>query len=205
METLVKMFVVILVCLTQTISASEKWDLVDSKLGITVFERWVHVTNNLTVRERKGEMVVKSSVGTVVQTLSDPQKVKYWMRNVSNAYVVQKISNNSWYTYTLFSLPWPLENKDMVTFSSLKYKENAEGVIIEIQSRENVVPQKDNVQRLTNYKAIWDIVAKGNGYVSISLTAISMTPPEYPRFIQDPILKRAFMQNLNNLQNILNK
>jgi len=185
------------------LSATENWKQTDSKSGVTVYERWVPVSTDLSVKERKGEMVISGTLKSVISTLSDPVKTKLWMENVSDAYLVSQKSDELWYSYTYFSLPWPFENRDMVAVSKLKYSSGGTSATIEIVSRENVLPVKENAKRLHNYKATWEIVDKGKGDIYISFSAISYTAPEYPRFIQDPVLRGTFLRNLINLKTIL--
>ncbi|MEI6749802.1 MAG: hypothetical protein WCM93_11640 [Bacteroidota bacterium] len=182
--------------------AAETWKKVESESGITIYERWVKVSNDLTVRERKGEMIIKGTMSSVINTLNDPSKTKLWMENVSDAYLVNKESDMVWSSYTYFSLPWPFENRDMVSVSKLNYCDPA-SVTIEMISKENSLPLKKNVKRMANYKATWKIADLGNGRVYISLSAMSSTAPEYPRFIMDPVVRGAFLHNLIKLKVVL--
>ncbi|MCK9204724.1 MAG: hypothetical protein M0P58_09875 [Bacteroidales bacterium] len=181
--------------------AAGSWKEVRSESGITIYERWVKVTSDLTVKERKGEMTIQGSMSSVVNLLSDPSKSKIWMENVSDAYLVKKESDKVWASYTYFSLPWPFENRDMVSVSHLNY-EDPSSATIEMISNENALPLKKNVKRLINYKATWKITDLGNGRVFISLSTISRTSPEFPRFIQDPAVRKIFMRNMLKLKEI---
>ena len=182
--------------------AAENWEKIESKSGITIYERWVKVSNNVIVKERKGEMVITSTMNSVLNTLNDPSKTKIWMENVSDAYLINKESEKEWSSYTYFSLPWPIENRDMVAVSKLNYN-NPKCATIEMISKENSLPLKKNVKRLIDYKAIWKIADLGNGHIFVSLSAISKTPPEFPRFIMDPIVRGAFLRNLLKLKVII--
>ena len=192
------MLLLVLLC-GGRLMAAETWKKVESKSGITIYERWVRVRSDLTVRERKGEMTIQGNLNSVVDLLSDPSKVKLWMENVSEAYLVKKESEKEWASYTYFSLPWPFENRDMVSVSKLNFN-NPSSATIEMISKENALPTKKNVKRLANYKATWKIADLGNGHIFISFSTISYTSPEYPRFIQDPIVRKVFMRNLLKLK-----
>lgn len=183
----------------------EKWIAVESKSGIQVFERWVNINKELTVKERKGVMHVKENLQEVIRTLRDPSKTKLWMEHVSDAYLVKQVSDNVWYSYTSFSIPWPFESRDMVSVSTLEYHKNGMGATIEICSKGDALPLKPNMCRLNNYRARWEIIDTGKGVLSVSFTAISLAPPEYPRFIQDPIIRGTFYRNLLNLKCILDR
>jgi hypothetical protein len=182
--------------------AAENWEKIESKSGITIYERWVNVSNNVFVKERKGEMVITGTMNSVLNTLNDPSKTKIWMENVSDAYLINKESEKEWSSYTYFSLPWPIENRDMVAVSKLIYN-NPKYATIEMVSKENALPLKKSVKRLIDYKATWKIADIGNGHIFVSLSAISKTPPEFPRFIMDPIVRGAFLRNLLKLKVII--
>ncbi|MEI6882850.1 MAG: hypothetical protein WCO02_00075 [Bacteroidota bacterium] len=194
----ISMLLLVLLC-GGRLMAAETWKEVESKSGITIYERWVKVRSDLTVKERKGEMTIQGNLNSVVDLLSDPSKVKLWMENVSEAYLVKKESEKEWASYTYFSLPWPFENRDMVSVSKLDFN-NPASATIEMISKENALPTKKNVKRLANYKATWKIADLGNGHIFISFSTISYTSPEYPRFIQDPIVRKVFMRNLLKLK-----
>ena len=198
-----KVSLLLLLMLTvSNLIAAENWEKIESKSGITIYERWVKVSNNVIVKERKGEMVITSTMNSVLNTLNDPSKTKIWMENVSDAYLINKESEKEWSSYTYFSLPWPIENRDMVAVSKLNYN-NPKCATIEMISKENSLPLKKNVKRLIDYKATWKITDIGNGHIFVSLSAISKTPPEFPRFIMDPIVRGAFLRNLLKLKVII--
>ena len=177
------------------LNASEPWKKIDSNSGITVYERWVQANGDLKVRERKGEMTINSSMNSVLSVLRDPTSPKLWMENVSDAYLISRISEDEWSSYIYFSMPWPFDNRDMVSISKLKYS-NPASVTIEMTSMEDELPFIDNVKRLMKYKAIWKITDLGNGQLYVSLSTISYTSPEFPRFIMDPVVRGVFMHNL---------
>jgi len=182
--------------------AGEHWEKIESKSGIDLYERWVKVDNNLTVKERRGEMIIKGSVNSVISTLTDPSKTTLWMENVSDSYLIEKESEQKWLSYTYFSLPWPLQNKDLVSVSNLRYN-NPGTATIEMVSNETALPLNENVERLIKYKATWKIADLGNGDVYVSFSAMTATPPQYPRFILDPVVRGAFLRNLIKLRVIL--
>jgi hypothetical protein len=179
--------------------ANEPWKEVDTQSGITIYERWVRISDELTVRERKGEMTINCTMSSVINILSDPSRTSLWMENVTDAYLVSRRSNIEWAYYTYFSMPWPLENRDMVSLAKLNYSDPSSATI-EMISLENALPVKDNVVRLMDFKATWKITDLGNGSVFVSLSAISYRSPEFPRFIMDPVVRGVFMRNLIKLK-----
>ena len=178
------------------------WKKVETRSEITLYERWVCAGAQLTVKERKGEMVIRSTMDKVIRTLKDPASTRLWMENVREAYLIRKTTENEWYSYTCFSLPWPFDDRDLVCVSKLT-RINSREAIIEMKSCEKICPLKDRCSRLTNYKAVWRITENSNGTIAISFTAVTYKAAEYPRFIQDRIVRQAFMQSMENLKGLL--
>jgi hypothetical protein len=198
---IVVLFTMIAGCM---ISAStESWVLVDSESGINMYERWVSVNNDLRVRERKGEMTINGSLNEVLSVLTDPAKTNLWMNHVSSAYMIRKVSDQAWYSYTYFALPWPFDNRDMIAFSNLNYNQDHTLARIEMTSRETTIPLKPGAKRLNNYKATWELRKAGNSRTKIIFQAVSFNPPEYPRIIQDKVMRGTFMDNLVNLKGLI--
>lgn len=185
--------------------AADSWDLIDAGSGISMYERWVYVNEDLTVKERKGEFSVPGTLSSVVKTISDVSLTRHWMEHVTESYLVKRLSDNIWYTYTYFTLPWPFANRDLVAMWMLGYSRDKKTATIEIRSRETLVPEKEGINRLENYSATWTICDKGHNNIGISFSAISYTAPEFPRMIQDPLLRKTFMQNMINLKYLLLK
>ncbi len=175
--------------------AEGPWKVIDSSSGITVSERWIQVNNDLKVRERKGEMTVNGSMNNVLEVLCDPSTTSLWMENVTQAYMVNRISDTEWSSYIYFSMPWPFDNRDMVSVSRLHYYSPGLATIV-MTSQEDELPFYENVKRLLKYKATWKITDIGDGQINISFSTVSYTSPEFPRLIMDPVVRGVFMRNL---------
>ncbi|MEI6575182.1 MAG: START domain-containing protein [Bacteroidota bacterium] len=183
----------------------ENWKAVESKSGIQVFERWVDINKDLKVKERRGVIQVRKSLPEVVKTLKDPSNTRLWMEHVSDAYLVKQVSDNVWLSYTCFAIPWPFESRDMVSLSTLEYNNNGSSAYIIIRSKGEAIPVKPKTSRLNNFKACWEIKDLGKGQCSISFTAMTYAAPDYPRFIQDPVIRGTFYRNMLNLKTILDQ
>ena len=93
----------------------------------------------------------------------------------------------------------------MVSLTTLKDNSDHTSFIIEMTSRETTIPVKPKATRMNNYKATWEIRKMSENYTKITLSAVSFNPPEYPRFVQDKIMRGTFMENMQNLKGLLEK
>jgi hypothetical protein len=182
---------------------SGNWQLVKNADGVQTYVRWTTNIEGKAIRERKGEMTVNCSSQEAVRLLTDAGSTGRWMSGVSENYYIAKINPASWYTYTLFSIPWPFNKRDLVSLFTLDTDPLHETVNILIVSRDNYIPLKPGINRLVNYRATWVIKRIGENQTKISFNATSSAPPVFPRPIQDPVIERIFHNNLVRLKEIL--
>ena len=182
---------------------SGPWELVKNTNGVQTFYRWTTNEKGISFRERKGEMIIRCTMQEAVRVISDTKSTKEWMTSVDEIYDLERISPNEWYTYTLFNIPWPLNNRDLISFNKLNPDHGNGAVTIDITCKDRFAPLKNGVTRLTDYKAVWHITRQDEKNISISFTAASSAPPSLPRYIQDPIIEKIFHNNLIRLKEIL--
>jgi len=182
-----------------------QWEEVEHIGGIKTYVRWIYYTDGTKTRERKGEMVAGCSQGKAVGTITSTSVTKKWMTGVSENYVLAQSDNNEWYTYTLYSIPWPFQKRDLVSFNEKKADPKGRYTTITITGRAGYIPQKPGIERLSNYRAVWTITELKPQQVHIVFFAHSDTPPLFPRYIQDPVIEKMFRNNLMRLKNLLDE
>ncbi|MFO7658576.1 MAG: hypothetical protein R6W78_16070 [Bacteroidales bacterium] len=176
------------------------WQPVKNSDGVKSYVRWTVTENETKTRERKGELVVEESIDQIVTILTDTKSATIWMKNVTESYDLLKVSDDEWYTYTLFNIPWPFENRDLVSHVKLKEYGNNNILSINMVSEENYIPLRSKTLRLTNYKAKWYLAAIDQHKTKITFSAITDSPPMFPRWIQDPVVESMFHNNLVSLK-----
>lgn len=185
--------------------SSDEWEVVRNNNGVITYVRWLHHNDGSKTRERKGDMQVECSLRKTVEVLTDPDETKKWMSGVSENYLLSKSNPSEWYTYTLYSIPWPFNNRDLVSAFTVKNNPGNKTVIINIKSKADHVPPKPGIERLRDYDATWTITETAPRKVHIVFSAISNTPPMFPRYIQDPIIEKMFHNNLVRLRELLSQ
>jgi len=184
-------------------ASSDRWEEVKNNNGVVSYVRWLHHDDGTKTRERKGDMLVDCSLKKTVEVLTDPAETKNWMSGVSENYMLSKSNPSEWYTYTLYDIPWPFNNRDLVSSYAIKTNPGNKSVIINIDSRADHVPSKPGIERLKDYNATWTITETAPQKVHIVFSAMSNTPPMFPRYIQDPIIEKMFHNNLVRLRELL--
>lgn len=180
---------------------SAAWKIVEVESDIRMYERWVTLEDGLSVRERKGEFEIQADVVHLAEYIMDVSKWDHWMNQVESARVIGGKTSGRFYAYTCFSVPQPFSQRDLVTKVTFTTGSDQKTCIIDMTSVEGVLPEYKGFTRVHAYQARWTLVPLGGNKVRVSFTALSGEPPAFPRWIQDPIIKRMFLNNLINLKN----
>jgi hypothetical protein len=184
-------------------TSADQWEVVKNSDGVITYVRWLHNSDGTKTRERKGDMQVGCSLKKTIDVLTDPAETKKWMSGVSENYLLSKTNPSEWYTYTLYHIPWPFNNRDLVSAFSMNTNPVNKTVIIKIDSKADHIPAKPGIERLKDYNAIWTITETSPQKVRIVFSARSNTPPMFPRYIQDPVIEKMFHNNLVRLRKLL--
>lgn len=182
---------------------SSEWELIEQEEGIEVYERWVNLDDDLKVRERTGKMVLKCSISQVANLVADNHKTHLWMSNVEQAQLLKKPNPQEWYVHTVIDAPWPFNKQDMV--SRYERHDFNDKTIITISHANGLVPLKEDVTRLDSFNAEWQIEQLSPGKVRVTFTTKSTKPPEYPCWMQDPVVRKVFFSNLRNFKSLVHQ
>jgi hypothetical protein len=186
-------------------TAPAEWQLVKNTEGVQTYFRWTTNDAGASYRERKGEMNIHCTLQEAASFISDAGSTAKWMASIDECYDLSRISRNEWYTYTLFSIPWPLSKRDLISYNQLHTDPAKGSVMINIICKDKYVPEKPGITRLTDYKAYWKITQTDDSNIKVVFNAASSARPTFPRYIQDPIIEKIFHNNLIRLREALNK
>lgn len=177
-----------------------QWETTKNSDGVQTYVRWIEDTEGVRTRERKGEMVIECTVEDAIGIITNAKSTEHWMRNVKESIDIKRVNSFEWFNYILFDIPWPFNDRDLVSRNTIKTSAEKDSALISIISMEDFIPFRSGINRLTDYTASWSIVSITNEKVRITFTAITSTPPMFPRWIQDPVLEHIFHKNLVNLK-----
>jgi len=179
------------------------WELITSESGIQVYERWVLSKNKQKVRERSGQMTINASKEQVLALISDASKTKLWMQTVENARVLKSYNDNEWLEYTLLDTPWPFSKQDMISKYKVMTDAENNAIVVNIELKPELYPKVEKVERMDGFTAEWYIHEISPNKVKVTFTTISSRPPDYPCWMQDPVVRKIFFSNLKNFRKVL--
>ena len=148
-------------------------------------------------------MDIGCSFQEAVRIISDAKNTNQWMSGIDESKNLNIANKNEWYTYTIFSIPWPFSKRDLVSLNQLTADPVRGITTINVFCKEKYLPMKPDILRLEDYTAQWKITKTGENSIHLTFLAASSSPPAFPRYIQDPVIERMFHNNLVRLKELL--
>ncbi len=143
---------------------SYDWELKRNKGGIRVYMKNVEGSN---IKELKFETEIEASLNAVAAILTDVKGFDDWVYASVKSETIEKISDTEVYYYTEIDFPWPMSNRDLVLYSTFWQDPKTMAIHSKTSSKHDMLPEKENIIRMTQTDLHWIFTPIGNGKVKI--------------------------------------
>jgi hypothetical protein len=118
-------------------------------------------------KEFKVEITVKSTLAGVLKIFNDVPSFTGWLYNCVQAKVLKKINSFEFYTYSVYSAPWPMTDRDAITHYVETQDTSTNVVTIRKTGVKNYIPEKEEFVRVKSTDGTTTLTPLKNGYVKI--------------------------------------
>ena len=112
--------------------AADNWRLEKEASGIKVYTRPVQGS---AIREIKGELVINSSLASIMAVFDDVANYPAWNHQCSKAYSLKKVSEYERYHYQNIKMPFPVTDRDLLIHSMTS--QSGKQVLVKLQAAPN--------------------------------------------------------------------
>ena len=179
------------------------WKLERQSEDIKISYRKVLVGDTFKTRQIKMTYTDSSDSESITALFKDSEKLTPWSAGAEKCKVLKDETDSSWIIYTLYGIPWPFDQKDLVTKCHLK--KNGSVTIIHLTSAPQEMPYNQRVPREEKFEGQWKFTELSNGNTDVEFTSIAFTKSAVPRFIQDPIVQGILIDSANELKSLANQ
>ncbi len=183
-------------------SDTTAWQLAQDKNNIKVFTRkW----KGSSFWQIKAETIVDAPVAGMVALIKDTEAAHEWIDRLVHFEACKINSPTDWYAYAEISLPWPYENKDLITHNVLTYHRDG-SVSVLLTSAPNLLPLKEGRSRMQHTKGSWRFVPISRSQTKIIYT--NYAEPEglgLPMWVLKPIVVHGVHKSLDNIKSIVTR
>ncbi len=144
--------------------AATEFTLEKDKNGVKVFTRKIEGS---ALKEFKGVTSIKTSLMSLVALMDDTDAYTRWLHNVTAAKLVQKMNLKERVTHTVINAPWPVSDRDTVTYSKIVQDKKSKIVTIYLKGVPSQYPAQAGKVRVPALKGFWQFIPNKNGYVTV--------------------------------------
>lgn len=182
-----------------------QWEALEKSEHTLSYQRWLTLHNGRQVRQRRSAMLFSQlSAQRAIHFIRDYKKMPLWLSSAEESRLIARIRSDFWVTFTMFNLPWPLRNKFLIVENKEKIHRFLPLTSIYIESTEAYQPPYTcSVNDFGHYEGLWQVYEISPGITYVEFTAYSSAEPQFPRWIQDPIVNRAFLKSMENFYELL--
>jgi hypothetical protein len=178
------------------------WVLQKDEDGIKIFLRKMP---NTISREFKCVTTLKTSLDGAVALIQDADAGKDWIQRAKIFKRLKTISDREWITYTEIEIPWPFENRDLITRNTIRQDSINKTVTISLIGDPDYIKEKDGITRMQKSEGKWifrplkdKIEATYTIYSDRSKTLI-------PHSIITPIIVNGLHDSIKKMRNLVEK
>ncbi|WP_273046721.1 START domain-containing protein [Pseudoalteromonas sp.] len=174
------------------------WQEYKNKQGVSVHYQ-SHSDNTFEV---KGEVDVEHvSAKDFLELLSDTNVAPHWVENVSKVRVIKTLSPSENIVYSYFDSPWPIANRDVVTYSCYSQLTPQQSLLI-VKAYLNELPLYKNVVRIETLTAHW-LLTQHNGSLNIVYQVYALPGGIIPTWVNNKVGLNSVFKTLFNLRDML--
>jgi len=144
--------------------APAEFTLEKDKNGVKVYTRKIEGSS---LKEFKGVTAIKTSLTSLVALMDDTDALPRWLHNCGEAKLVQHINQAERITYTTVKAPWPVSDRDTVTYSKIVQDPKSKVITIYLKGMPDRYPVQKGRVRVPSLKGFWQFIPNKNGSVTV--------------------------------------
>ncbi len=148
---------------------AQPWNFIKETDGIKIYTRNVP---NSSLKAYKGEVIFHAGMKKTCSMVSNSRNFDWWGPEFLNIKVLGYEDNKYVNYYYIYDMPWPFTDRDLAV-NAVVHTDTLSGIYtVQAKPLLNVVPEKPDLVRITNYWQKWTIMPLPNGNIHLILEGI---------------------------------
>lgn len=126
---------------------SHAWELQQDKNGIAMYTQSIAGSPYISV---KLETILDSDMQSAVDAVGDGTRCNQWIKMCESVKMLERVSDEEVYFYTVLNFPWPLKNRDSVFHVTTQVNLDRSKVVINMRSENDFYPMQKYVRMHTD-------------------------------------------------------
>ncbi len=177
-----------------------RWQPAKDDDGIVIMHR---PYQNTSFREVRGVMYVKNSPQSLLALIKDAEAGTAWINRMSVFQTLQIVSAQEWYTYGELAIPFPFQNRDLISQNIVII--TPQYTKVSITSVPNYLPEKANKVRIKKSEGFWQFTPQPNGTTEVAYQFYTEPNISLPRWFTEPLVVSGIHKTMRNLREYVKK
>ena len=190
-------FVSALVLLLSFSAPAQNWDFKKEKDGIKIYTR---VSEDSPVKELRMVLELETNLSTIVAVFNDIPSYPKWVYKTSEARLLEKLSSQEVYYYSKSDLPWPIEDRDVVLYSSIQQNPHTRVVTSTSLATEGVLDEVSGITRIKLMESQWTFTPIAPGKVRMEYHLKSDPGGYVPAWLVNMALDQGPIETINRFR-----
>ena len=135
----------------------EEWQLEKSQHNVQIFSRAPSPESPSSIKHIRARTEINAPPQAFIALLNDTASAAEWIHNCVKVEIIAGHQSSTKIVHSLFSPPWPLRKRDMVTQSTTQ---SGDGIVtIEIIDVGHAYPHNANTVRMRDIQGQWRLTA----------------------------------------------
>lgn len=186
--------ILLLLLLSANIHAAQ-WQQVKNKQNIEVYQQ--KLTDGLI--KIKAITSVNSCIDGFQNLILDTEQTPLWVTSVNNVTLLSQPSKSEHIVYTQLNAPWPIKNRDMVTYSRITRRANTQ-LQIGIQAVSELYPLQKDYVRIEQLAASWVATQKTGNELVVEYQVLIEPAGKIPLWLANSVAKNNVYKTFRNLR-----
>ncbi|TDO95321.1 START domain-containing protein [Marinomonas balearica] len=179
---------------------SQEWKLYSKSTSVAVYSRLTEVG-----LEVKAIATVRSKPDALLKLLEDTDAASQWIANCKAVVVKARPSIKERLVHSYYNAPWPVRDRDMVTYSYVVSDGDGKGYRIEVTDVGQDFPQDPAYVRMEQVSGMWRIKTISDQRVQISYQGRGSAAGAIPKWLSNKLLLESTAETFENLTKMIVK
>ena len=178
----------------------QTWELSKEGNGIKVYTGKMSNSNFKSV---KVECTLEGTIDKLVAILKNVDGNNHWVYNTKQTHLVKNISDHEFIYYAETSLPWPLQNRDMLI--NMLFDKNMISTTLTVKQTgmKDQAPEQDGKVRVPYFNGLWEVAQADEKHITIHYQLAVDPGGSVPSWAYNMFVSKGPYKTFNNLAKLL--
>lgn len=182
--------------------AAQAWNFRKEKDGIKIYTR---EENGKSLKSYKGVTEIYAPAEEIFGLMEDINNIDWWDKNLTQIKVLLYEKYKRAQYYLVYNLPWPVTDRDLCVDVSITIDPvTGERKIIAILIN-GVIPERNDMVRIKEYRQTWTIIPAGKGMTHIVLEDFIDPAGKIPDWISNMLIIDSPFKSINGVKKRMEK